>query len=350
MKSLFEPIEIGKLNLRNRVIRSATMESAGDENGRIKKELAGLYTELARGGVGAIITGMMAIDENASALQTMIKTYSSAFVEDYRTVAAAVHEYDCKLIVQLAHCGVKATQPFGPSPFPEKKAQGMTMEQIRQIPASFAEAARRCKEAGADGVELHGAHGYLLSQFLSPVFNQRTDKYGGSLENRARILFEVYAAVRRSVGTDYAVWIKINGDDRMQGGMSLEESKWVCSELSKMGIDAIEVSGGVSLGKESASTPMNAPDLEGIFAVQALEIAGDVKTPVISVGGYRTPEKMTQIINQGVDAISICRPFICEPDLLKRWESDAALKPRCISCNKCFGPGFVSCKAFSSGS
>lgn len=359
MKTLFEPVKISQLTLKNRVVRSATLEYCGNEEGRMTEELASIYKRLAEGGVGAIITGMIGINGESRILPAMIKAYDDAFVGDYRPVCNLVHVRGSKLIAQIAHCGAKVArtddgaQPVGPSEsvLPSGTVvRALTKEGIGKIVGDFADAAAACKEAGFDGVQIHGAHGYLLSQFLSPTFNKRTDEYGGPIEDRARIVFEVYRAIRDAVGEDYPVWIKINGEDFTVDGMTPEESLWVCQELEQMGIDAIEVSGGV--GTDPASRPSRAiqtEEDEGSFVETAERIAQAVKSPVICVGGFRTLSKIEQVLNErNFAAVALCRPLICEPDLIERWRDGQAEKSRCISCNKCFTPDGLGCQVFRS--
>ncbi|MDR3668515.1 MAG: hypothetical protein P4L35_16855, partial [Ignavibacteriaceae bacterium] len=224
--------------------------------------------------------------------------------------------------------------------------KSMTKEEIQSVIHSFALAAERCKEAGADGVQIQGSHGKLLSQFLSPYFNKRNDEYGGDISNRAKIVFEVYAAIREKVGEDYPIWIKINGEDYVDGGFTLEECLWVCCELDKLGINGIEIGGGI--GIPGYSRRMSSSDKEGVFAQNAIQIAEKVNASVISVGCHRTPDMIEEWLNKGkIEAISLCRPLICEPELPSIWEAGNRKKSKCISCNKCFdvGTGF-GCKVF----
>ncbi|MDR1490083.1 MAG: NADH:flavin oxidoreductase [Desulfovibrio sp.] len=350
MKKMFEPSSVGGLSLRNRFIRSATFEYVYDnENNTFADKLLPMYEKLASNGVAAIITGMVGVDENSRAASVMVKAYGSSFVPELAKVVAAVHVLGTKLIVQINHCGQKAGQIDGGGsllgPCDTKNAQGspvkgMNPEQIRSVAASFAETAVRCKEAGADAVQIHAAHGYLLSEFLNPYFNKRADEYGRGIEGRARIVFEVYDAVREAVGKDYPVWIKINSRDLTEPSITPEEFRWVCAELDKRGIDAIEVSGGAAVSPESASTPfIKKEEDEGFFGREALEVAETASASVISVCGYRTPAVIEQWLNKGkIDAISMCRPLISEPDLIGCWERGDMRKARCVSCSKCFTP------------
>lgn len=357
MKSLFEPATVGGLELRNRLVRSATFEYALDENERFLSCLLPIYEKLAGNGVAAIITGMVGVDENSRALPSMIKTYGENFMPELAQLAQRVHALGTRLVVQINHCGKKAGQidgggsPLGPCDDQNPQGvriKGMTEADIRSVVAAFAKAAARCKQAGADAVQIHAAHGYLLSQFLGPYFNKRSDAYGGSIEKRARIVFEVYDAVRAAVGNSYPVWIKINAKDLVEPSISREEFSWVCKELDKRGIDAIEVSGGASVDAHSASTQVvRKKEDEGCFAREALQLAEEVGASVISVCGYRTPDIMQTWLNKGkVAALSLCRPLISEPELISRWEQGDTTQSRCISCNKCFAPG-LACKTFN---
>lgn len=359
MKSLFEPAIVGGLTLRNRTIRSATFEAAFDSNERFAAKLLPSYEELAKNGVGAIITGMVGIDENSRALPSMVKAYGDSFVPEMKLLTESVHSFGSKLIVQISHCGQKANQidgggaPLGPSErelSPGRIVKSMSYEEIQSAISKFATAAARCKEAGADAVQIHGAHGYLLSEFLNPHFNKRTDEYGGDIQGRARLVLEVYAAVRTAVGNDYPVWIKINSKDLTEQSITGDEFLWVCRELDRRGIDAIEVSGGASVDSKSSSMQIvrNETD-EGCFAQEAVQVSENISASVISVCGFRTPVVIEEWLNKGnIAAISFCRPLIAEPNLISRWMSGDRSKARCISCNKCFSPADgIMCRTFS---
>lgn len=358
LKVIFEKTVVGGISSKNRIIRSATQEGLATPDGHIGTELISVYKELSAGGVGIIITSMVGVDENSRVFPLMIETYDDSFIDGLGKIVDDAHHNDCKVVVQLAHCGAKASPDDGRNPLApsdisvgkDKPAKGMTKEEINHVIRRFAVAALRCKEAGADGVQIHGAHGYLLSEFLSPFFNKRKDEYGGDIINRARIVFEVYDAIRKKVKDDYPVWIKINSEDFVDGGLDFDESLWVCRELDKRGINGIEVSGGISVSLESASTRIVPNQNEkGTFSDYALSLANNVNATVISVGGYRTPNMIEQWLNKGkIEAVSLCRPLICEPDLPNVWESGDRRNSRCISCNKCFdySDGF-GCKVIS---
>lgn len=343
MKKIFEPVELGKLTIRNRLVRSATYEYGAANLGKITPLFQEIYRELGEGGIGLIITGMVAVNNTAILGPDMVDAGAPDFVEGYGKLVEAVRPTGVKIVVQLNHTGMKGYpvrgkgENFAPSDI-ENKAKAMTKEEIRQLVEDFGKAAAKCKEAGADGVQIHGAHGYLLSQFLSPYFNRRTDEYGGTIENRARIVFEVYDEVRRWVGEDYPILIKINRSDMVEEGLTFDECLWVCGELEKRGIDAIELSVGISVSAvtTSARSIKNSED-EGYSLPEAEELAERVKVPIISVGGHRTLESMEESLNKSkVAAFSLSRPFIREPDLSNQWREDGTKKPTCISCSKCF--------------
>ncbi len=353
---IFEEAKLGNLTIKNRLVRSATFENGCGNHGMITDDLGKVYTELAQGGVGLIITGMMSAGHNAGVNDNMIKLYDEDFVKDFTTIVEDVHRNGGKIAVQLGHCGAKAgvidcgEYAYAPSDIElgGVKAKAMTREQIKNLVKEYGDAAKKCKEAGADGVEIHGGHGYLVSEFLSPYFNKRTDEYGGDIENRARFLFEICDEIRLQVGEEYPVMIKINYSDLVDGGNTGAETSYVCKELDKRGIDAIEITSGISVNPASAPTQPGQKE-EGFFAEGALDIAAQVAAAVISVGGYRTPEKIESTLTKGkIEAVSMCRPFICEPDLPKRWQNGVLEKAKCVSCSQCFGMAKHGCKVYGS--
>ena len=217
----------------------------------------------------------------------------------------------------------------------------MTVEDISRVVDAFGAGARRAKDWGFDAVQLHGAHGYLINQFLSPLTNRRTDAYGGSIENRCRFLLEVYEAVRSAVGSDYPVMIKMNGSDNLEGGLTIEDAVFAAKALDKAGIDCIEVSGGTpaSGNMTPARTKINTPEKEAYNLSLASQFRSAVKCPIMVVGGFRSFEVAEKTIQESADYISMARPFIREPALVKRWQEGDRSPARCISCNSCFTPG-----------
>ena len=357
MKTLFESVFVGGIHLKNRTIRSATFEAPAVEGGCFAENLIPIYKNLAEGEVGAIVTGMVGVDESSCLLSGTVKAYERKFVSELHKLTELVHKYGCKIIVQINHCGLKSMYSdeggrlLAPSDWkvsPDKIAQEMTSEDIAAVSESFAKAAVWCREAGADGVQIHCAHGYLLSQFLSSHFNKRQDEYGGDIDGRGRIVFEVYDAIRRHTGHDYPIWMKINCKDMAEDGTNAEEYLRFCTKLAERGINAIEVSGGIAIGLKSSPVPIIRKETdEGYFAAEAAALAERVKASVISVCGHRTPGSMEEWLNKsGIEAISLSRPLISEPGLVKRWQTGDRSKARCISCNKCFRAGEFGCRTF----
>lgn len=353
MRSLFGEVVIGRIPMRNRIVRSATWEGMCETDGAPTERLLSLYEGLATGGVGLIVTGYATVRPDGKQARGKLGIHDDSLVDGLRDVARRVHDRGGRIAAQLVHAGGQANRkvtglpPVAPSavsvPYYPEVPEELTPEGILDIVASFGRAAGRAKEAGFDGVQLHGAHAYLIHQFLSPLTNRRTDAYGGPPRNRSRFLSEVLRAVRAAVGKEYPVWIKLNGEDFLPGGFSLEEACQVARRLEEEGIDAIEVSGGTPASGERtpARTRIDAPEKEAYHRAQALEIGTHARIPVGLVGGLRSPAVMEEILRAGeADFFSMSRPLIREPGLANRWSSGDRSAARCISCNGCFLPGF----------
>jgi 2,4-dienoyl-CoA reductase-like NADH-dependent reductase (Old Yellow Enzyme family) len=218
----------------------------------------------------------------------------------------------------------------------------MTVQDIKEMADAFADAAARAKTADFDGVQIHAAHGYLLSQFLSPAYNRRTDEYGGTIQNRARFLIETLRAIRNRTGGDYPVLVKMNTSDFIEDGLTLDDALAVGDMLVREGIDAIELSGGFLNGGKLNPSRMgiDAEEKEAYFENEARAFKDVVSVPVILVGGTRSPAVAERIVAEGTaDFIALSRPLIREAGLINRWKSGDTAKSACISCNRCFGPG-----------
>jgi len=348
---LFTPLKIGNVTLKNRIMRSATWEGMCVE-GVPTEKLIKLYEELAENNVGLIITGYTYVSKEGMQLPNKMGLDNDDNLDHFKRLVERVHIKNGLIAVQLVHAGGQANRkssglkPIAPSAitfptFQEVPAE-MTKSEIERVIECFAMSAKRAKEAGFDFVQLHGAHGYLINQFLSPLTNKRIDEYGGSLENRSRFLKEVVLRIKVVVGNDYPLMIKLNGDDCLDGGFSINEAVEVSEMLEKLGISFIEVSGG------SAASSDRSPVRQNIDSVEkecyncefARKIKEKVKIPVGVVGGIRSFEVAENIIKNGIaDAVSLSRPFIREPNLITRWLSGDRRKAKCISCNACFKPG-----------
>lgn len=326
------------MSMKNRIIRSATWEQLADEDGMPTKELLDIYEDLSSKDVGTIITGYAYVIKDEQPNPGMMGIYDDKFIEAYKPLTELVHKNNCNIIMQIVYGGsstrfnTKSRTIWGPSevenPSSKITPKEISKNEIKLLINAFADSALRAKKSGFDGVQLHGAHGYLYSQFLSPFFNKREDEYGGSIENRARIIFETLEAIRDKVGEDFPVFIKINSRDYFEGGLDFEDCLWVCKELSSLGIDGIEISGG---GVDKTR------DSEAYYLKEATEIAKSISVPVILVGGNRTPSDMEKILNNTqISYLSMSKPFLREYDLVSRWKSGNLEKSKCITCNQCF--------------
>ncbi|VVS90645.1 NADH:flavin oxidoreductase [Desulfoluna spongiiphila] len=349
--NVFEHGTVGGIDVKNRVFRSATFESMADE-GRVSPSMTEVYTNLARGEVGLIITGYLCFASSDNPSARTVSIGPDADLSGLRSLADAVHGHGGRVVAQLAHVGSQlhgapSGEVFAPSavvdPVSGILPTPFSVQQIETLVTEFGEAALRAKAAGFDGVQLHAAHGYLLSRFLSPVYNRRTDAYGGSPEKNARILSEILGEIKRVCGAAYPVWVKLNCDDFETRGEGLTYNGMLVAAraLDAGGIDAIELSGGTFAG---AWTPCRPLKHETYHLEAGRQLAAEVSASVISVGGFRRIEAIEAALSGGgIEAVSLCRSLIREPGLVKRWRQGDRSKAACVACNGCFNPGGVRC-------
>jgi 2,4-dienoyl-CoA reductase-like NADH-dependent reductase (Old Yellow Enzyme family) len=348
---MFEPSIINGMQLANRFVRSATWEGMASEEGIVTPKLIELMTDLAKGGVGLIITSFAYVHQYGQAVPWQLGVYSDELVPGLREMTGAVHDKGGKIVLQLVHAGFFAnTKLTGQTPMAVSPVEGiaksprkeMTVGDIRGIIRAFGDAVERAKSAGFDGVQIHSAHGYLLSQFLSPMFNHRRDEYGGNIQNRARVLISILKNIRSAIGTDYPILVKMNCQDFVENGLELEDAVAVGQMLVENGIDAIELSGGILTSRKLSPSRMGIKleDKEAYFQNEARAFKVKIDVPLIVVGGMRSLAVAERLVNDGTaDYISMSRPFIREPDLINRWKSGDLRKAACLSDNQCFGPG-----------
>lgn len=355
MSIMYTPFHLKNTQVSNRLVASAMFEY-GAENGKITEKIKEHYSALADGGAGLIITGMHAVSVSGSVAPIMVNTEYDNYTMDISSIARTVHEKGGKIIVQLQHCGGKTSTAEGYDKFAvcQKEVSEnciyheATKDELHKVAADFAASALRCKTAGVDGVQIHGAHGYLINSFLSPSTNYRTDEYGGNIENRARILFEVYDAIRQAVGNEFIIGVKFPFSDLNENSIRPEDSIFVCKKLERKGIDFIEVSSGMLMDNSSASfTPVVRNDNQAPFLKYASQLACQITIPVISVCGYRTPDMVEEALSETkISAISFGRPLVREPNLPNRWKKDRR-PAMCVSCNRCcnsFGDRIITCQ------
>lgn len=347
--SIFRPWQLGSLHVPNRLVRSATEEGLSTGDGAPTQRLIDLTADLAVGGVGLIVAGSAFICREGRGATNVTGLDSDALVEPLSRMCDAVHAAGGLLAAQLLHSGstlrpvmvAEKEGPYGPSAEPVDPVCGapvraLTTAQIAGVVELYARAALRARRADFDAVQIHAAHGYLIDQFLSPARNRREDAYGGSLQRRARLLYEVYEAVRGAVGPGFPVFVKMSAHDGYAGGTVPREAAQVAAEIDRLGIDAIEVSAGTPEGacRDGWDHIMPAPIPEGRFFDYAVAIKKKVRCPVISVEGWRDPVRIAAALER-IDAVSLCRPLIREPHLAARWRAGDLTPATCISCNKC---------------
>ena len=348
MSILFEPVKIGNFECRNRFVRSATGCGLADIDGYPNQRNIDLMKLLAEGEVGLIVAGFAYVMKSGQECMDEDGIQTDDHIPAYRKMTDAVHQAGGRIALQIAHGGMismGAEQPVMTvaEDIPEqagRKLREMDDAEIEEIIDAFGQAARRVEEAGFDGVQIHGSHAHLLSQALSPITNRRTDKWGGSPENRMRFLVEATRAVKKAVSQDYPVLIKLAcmDDAKDREGMTAEEGADVARVLEEEGICWTEVSTGYPM---SACTPMGVskPEKEAAFLPLVRTVREKTSGMLGLVGGLRTPSMIEEAMQAcGAETVSLCRPLIREPDLIKRWKAGDTRPAECISCGRCVNP------------
>lgn len=326
------------ITVRNRLMKSAMSEQLGDKHHNPKSGLETLYRTWAQGGLGISVTGNVMIDRSALGEPANVVLDEKSDLDAFSRWSTAGKEGGCSIWMQLNHPGKQipnflSKTPVAPSAIPlgARLAKGFNTPralqdvEIHDIIERFAQAASLAKKTGFDGVQIHGAHGYLVSQFLSPRHNQRDDHWGGDSDRRMNFIREVYTAIRNAVGTEYPVGIKLNSADFMKDGFSEEESSAVVKELENLGVDLIEVSGGTyespsMMGHQVAESTIKR---EAYFLSYAESLRDIVKTPLVVTGGFRSSSAMRNAISSGAtDMVGLARPLAVIPDIPNRVLAD----------------------------
>jgi 2,4-dienoyl-CoA reductase-like NADH-dependent reductase (Old Yellow Enzyme family) len=362
---LFEKSSIGSLELPNRFIKSSTWSGTGDKKGYVTDRTLTFHNEVARGGVGLILTGNQIVMSNGISLPYSIGNYDDSQADGLKKLVDSIHKEGCKVVVQTSHSlarsnpklffaesdelwGVSAV-PYSPGSAVPRE---MTKSEITRLVEAYTAAAVRSSKCGFDGVMLHGAHGYGLHQFLSPAWNRRGDSYGGSLQNRYRVVGEILEAMKGALGTDYPILFKLSAQDFVTGGLEPPEALEIARRLQDGGIAAIQVSACCTVSEKDKHCPkaeiLEQKD-EGYLLDFAQYVKDSVKVPIIAVGGIRSLSTAEGVLKDGkADYISLARPLIREPNLINQWKSGNTAKAKCISCNGCFETGMqglgISCK------
>ena len=377
MSILFEPIKVGNLEMKNRFACSATYESMAQETGEVTEKMIKRYHNLAKGDVGLIITGYMYVHSLGRACKYQTGIHKDDMIEGLKKLVQGVHKEGGKIVFQLAHAGRQTSKsmvgqtPIGPSrkgrdPLYFVKPKRMEEEQIQEGIQAFKKAAGRAVEAGADGIQIHAAHGYLINQFLSPFFNTRDDIWGGSDQNRFRLLKEIIAETKKELPENMSLLVKLNTHDHTpKQGITPTLAKRYAEWLAETGIDALELSCGSPVysfmnmcrgdvpvkelvqglpwwmrpvGKHMLTSMAGKYDLKEGYNLEAAQMIKPVigNVPLLLVGGLRRVAQMEDILQQGyADIISMSRPFIREPFLVKKFKEGKTERASCVSCNKC---------------
>lgn len=308
-----------------------------------------IYEELAQGEVGLIVTGYANVVKEEKPNAGMMGIYDDSFIEGYKKLTDLVHQYGTKIVKQIAYGGTKTTFEvgertiFAPSDVPERGTQtqgkAMTKEEIHYIVTAFANACKRAKDAGFDGVEIHGAHTYLINQFLSPYYNRRQDEYGGSLENRMRFLMEIYQESRKLVGNTFPILVKLTASEFFDGGLTFEETRIICRKLEQVGVDAIVLSGNIH-GKADTMVGQkfdgHTLQGEGYFREYGEVVSQELTIPVVTVGGLKDFNAIEQLAtSSNIQMFALSRPLLSEPKLIQRWQQGDFSAIECERCSKC---------------
>jgi 2,4-dienoyl-CoA reductase-like NADH-dependent reductase (Old Yellow Enzyme family) len=357
-KDIFEPVFLENMEFKNCFVMAAAADNLTGEGGKVTEAHINRLVELAEGDVGLIIPGGVGINDRARSGPNTPNMDRKNAVKEYKNLTKRLHECGAKIAIQLVHSGIWTSHyqnslnkeaigaydiplntPYlneGLLPSPGK-FHAATEEEIINLIDAFAEAAYKGKKAGFDACEIHAAHDSLLAQFLSPITNKRNDEWGGSLEKRAHIHFEIGEAIKNKLGDDFLLIIKLGLKDGVTGGTKLEEGLKAAEIVSNSGYDIIEVSLGLQGGKlkETVFKPIP-PEGMGNYHDWCRKLKKKVNIPIIQTGGLKSPADIQKIISQNhADMIGMCRPFIREPGLVKRWQEGNLEDAECIRCNKC---------------
>ena len=348
MSKLFEVTTINGMKLLNRFVRSATWEGLAADDGTCTPALKDFYVQLAKGGMGLIITSHTYVRPDGMGSPRQLGLSGDQFILGLRELTDEIHQYNTPVAVELSHAGILANKKTtGQTPATVSNVEGyvgssgreMTAADIQEIVEAFARAARRAKEAGFDAIQIHGAHGFLINQFLSPAFNKRTDTYGGPIENRAKVVLEILEKMRSHVGNDFPILIKMNSEDGIDGGFTKEESLQAALIFQDAGIDAIELSGGTVVTGDHCRSNIDSDEKEAYWRKAAKIFKEKLSVPLILVGGIRSLQLAEKLYEEHyADYFAMARPFIREPGLVARWASGDLQKATCLSDNLCRGP------------
>ncbi len=355
---LLEPLDIklksGRtITLRNRIIMPPMDTNFGDMNGKVTKKTLDYYEQRARGGTALIIVEGTYIEKRGQQTTQMLGVHVDENLEGLTKLSETIKKHGALASIHLFHAGgqtskmITGIEAVSSSQMTDlmisealggmtEKIHPLTIEEIKEVVKSHGDAAERCKKAGFDGVEIHGAHGYIINQFLSPDINKRTDEYGGSLENRMRFLVEIYHEVRNRVGNDFLISVRLNGSDYMDGGLEIEETIEIAKKMEELEANIISISCGTHSSPKNPMIPyMSFP--RGFNVERAEKVKKALKnTPVITVGRINKPELANEILEKNkADLIAIGRGLIADPQFVLKVKEERMDIKTCIACNTC---------------
>ena len=348
LKKLFTPMKIGKIEIPNRLVVSPMVTDYCNQDGTATERYIAYHEAKAKGGWGLIITEDYAVDPSGKGFSCVAGLWNDSQIASHAELTRRVHQYKSKIFAQIYHCGrqtasaITGCQPLAPSPVPcptmQELPKELPVDGIEKIVGQFGDTALRAKKAGFDGVEIHGAHGYLISEFMSPYSNKRTDEYGGHLLNRMRFPLKIVADIRAKCGKDFGVGFRISCDEFVPGGRTIEDTKAMAVFLEDAGIDVLHVSAGVYASADKIVPASSTP--HGWLAGYAEEVKKAVRVPVITVGRINDPFVAESILASGkADFVAMGRASLADPEFPEK--AKAALfdeiRP-CIACNEgCIG-------------
>ncbi|MBR0085219.1 MAG: NADH:flavin oxidoreductase [Lachnospiraceae bacterium] len=339
MSKLFEPIKLGDLEIKNRIVRAPFQLSDNLEGGFVQQPKIDMYKTLSENEIGLIMTGQSAVLPGIGLSDYIDFMYYDLHIAEHKKIVEAAHAGGAKVAVQLNHGGAKANKaglrgmaPLGPSAFVFAEGNSMareaTQEEIHAVADAFAQAASKARKAGYDGILIHAAHSYLISEFLNPFYNKRTDEFGGSAENRFRLLGEIIEKSKAAAGEDFPIFVKFECNAAADDEAWFKDVIFFTNSCADLGVRLVEFSGCDYI-------PRGLKKERTYYIDRVAAIRKEVSVPVSVEGGVRTLAEMEKVLDAGIDMVGIGRPLVCEPDLITRLKNGQP-EAKCISCSQCF--------------
>lgn len=341
--TMASPLRIGTMRLKNRFVMPPMNTNYSSETGCLTPQMAAYYVRRAKGGVGMMVLEAVSVDPNSKNHGVQPMLYDEKFVPAWSNLIERIQSFGTKVSIEIAHFGSEATlaprvSSSDCSRFPGVEVKSLSEEEIAQVQQQFVRTIANAKMAGADAVTLHGAHGYLIAEFLSPIYNKRTDRYGGSLENRTRFLVELIQQAKQVVGDRFPIMVRYSVDEFATGGRTVEESVEIAKILEKAGVAAVDLSAGIPNAYTFTNPPNGLGDTSCLLVEKAAQVKAAVSIPVICANTIRYPEEIDRILGEGkVDLIALGRPLLADPDFPRKALAGKGDEIRpCLSCQHCF--------------